>query len=104
MTEGNAEADVAAAQSRPAAAIRRAAKRHVTVPTPAAIDVDGAGRRAGRVGHAPAGIMSIPVRAPLPHVAFHIEEPPGIRLLRAHWMGRATAVQGTPHHRSWVAR
>src|SRR4051794_31420018 len=84
LNSGTAEAEVAAAEAR----IVRVAARgpHVTraaAPGPAAQHPPRAGLSwADRVGNAVGIVAPLAVRAPLPHVAQHVVEPPGVRLLQ----------------------
>ena len=54
-------------------------------PTAPANHVVEARIRPSWVGHSPARIGFIPVQTPLPHIAIHIEQTPGIGLEPPHW-------------------
>src|SRR5450759_240040 len=59
--------------------------------TAAAIHAIRACRRAGRVGHAAAGIRPIPIAAPLPDIAQHVMQTPSIGLFSRDWVRAAGA-------------
>ena len=49
-----------------------------------------------RVGLESTGVGALPVQAPLPNIAFHVEQAPLIRRLLSHRMRHGTAVGGVP--------
>jgi hypothetical protein len=78
------------------ATIRRAALMCITVPAAAAPHSVRARRGTLRVSRWCGWIRLIPVLHPLPHVAVHIVQAPGIGLALSYGMGRATCIGRIP--------
>ena len=77
--KSNAKAEVVAPEAgRVPAAIRRPADPGVVVPTPAPIHPGRAPRRTRGIRHRTGRIIPIPILAPLPDIAVHVVQPPGI--------------------------
>jgi len=92
---GTAKAGVAGAVAgRSPAAERRPADARVADPTAAADHPARAGLRGSdRVGLPVGVVVPGPVRAPLPDVAEHVVQAPGVRAFLAYWMGAGLGVR-----------
>ena len=99
-----AEAEVADAVARVEPdAERGAAVTRAAAPAAAAQQTEVARCWPCRVGHRTAGVIAIPVIAPLPHVSIHISESSGIGLLPSNGMRLAVDVDAVPAHVVQVA-
>ena len=91
--------EVAARERRRSVApVGGATVRGVLVPAAAAIHAVIARRRAGGISLRLTGIIGLPVRAPLPHVATHVVNPKLVGFFRFDHMTFATAVVSVPCH------
>src|ERR1017187_3208224 len=88
----------AGAVVRPVPATKRCALvPRIVVPVTAPQRSEGSARRALRIGRVTRRIMvRIPISHPLPYIAEHVAQPPGVRLLAAYLMRRSSAVTVVP--------
>ena len=77
-------------------AVRRTAEVGEVVPAATPVHPVRARRRPPRISHRTARITTIPVLAPLIHVAVHVIQTPRVRLLLTHGMGRIARVLVVP--------
>ena len=74
------------------AEVRRPAVPGAVAQVAAADDAERATRRSSRVCYTPAGIIAIPILAPLTNVPLHVVQAPRVGLLRSNGMSFTSAI------------